>query len=775
MKSMDRSFLLPGRTQGLGRKTAETILVAGHRLVAAARIPSRRQDPTRHHSLSTIVTTVLPKWNERSHCHPINLSRSRCASVQTHPAQLSFLKRLYGFSGIDLVDPRVNKRALLLAGIALLALPGPSSVAGQTLDLTQKSLEDLMSIAVTSVSRKEQKTSQSAAAVFVISREDIGRSGALNIPDLLRMVPGLDVAQIDAANWAISARGFNGQFSNKLLVLVDGRAVYTDTFAGVFWDSQNVPLGSIEQIEVIRGPAAAVWGSNAVNGVINIITLSAAETQSTTITASAGNGSIGPEKLGYGGKVRNFGAYRVYAEGFEVNALPTLAGLDGQNDWRLVHGGFRTDTTISAKDSLTAEAEVYVGNAGELAFIPLSLQPPENATVALRNLYSGWNVLTRWNRTFSPGSEATLQVSFDRTSRGDTTYTIGLNTFDVDLQHHIVWGTRQDIVWGFDYRLSTDDISPTLRVSATPQARHTQLFSLFAQDEIAIRPDRIHLSLGTRVDDSDYSGFGFQPSGRLMWTPDNRNSIWAAVSHADRTPARSDTDLRVNFEAIPGPGNVPILVSLFGNPDEKSEELTAFETGYRTTLTSRFSLDSTVFYNRYRDLVSVEPEAMRIETDPAPVHLLLPSSFGNGLYGEANGIETFAKWRVTRLWTLDPGYAFFSLHLHKFVGSQDIGSVYGTEGGSPDHQAQLRSNLDLARKLQWNASAYYVNRLPAQSIPSYTRLDTGLIWRAGESVSLSVEGQNLLKDLHPEFTGTDSTVQSSLMRRVIYGKIMWPF
>jgi iron complex outermembrane receptor protein len=632
-----------------------------------------------------------------------------------------------------------------------------------------------MSIKVTSVSKKEQKTSQAAAAVFVISREDIAHSGALNIPDLLRMVPGLDVAQIDTANWAISARGFNGQYSNKLLVLVDGRTVYTDTFAGVFWDSQNIPLNSIDRIEVDRGPGAAVWGSNAVNGVINIITLSAADTQGGAVSGGAGNGSIGPEILGYGGTVRNFGAYRVYAEGFEVHALPTLSGLNGQDDWRLVHGGFRTDTTISAKDSLTTEGEVYNGNAGELAYIPLSLQPPESATVSLRDLYSGWNLLTRWNRTFSPRSEATLQVYFDRASRGDTTYSIGLDTLDIDLQHHIAWGARQDVVWGLGYRLNADDISPRLRISSTPRVRHAQLFSSFIQDELGLQPDRLHMILGARVEHNDYTGFDFQPSARLMWTPDSRNSIWAAVSHADRTPARSDTNFRVNFEVLPGPDNLPILVSLFGNPNEKNEEVAAFETGYRTTLTSQFSWDSTVFYNRYRDLVSVEPGAMRLETNPEPVHLLIPSSFGNGLFGEAHGIETFAKWRVTRLWTLDPGYAFFSMHLHKFATSQDIGSVNQTEGAAPDHEAQLRSDLQLPWKLQWNASAYFVNRLPAQSIPSYTRLDTGLNWHAGESVLLSVDGQNLLKDLHPEFSGTDSTVQPGQIRRAVYGKITWFF
>jgi iron complex outermembrane receptor protein len=687
-----------------------------------------------------------------------------------------FRKLLY-LSSARIVFPRVTRRILVFTEIAILALSGLPARATETPDLTQKSLEDLMSIKVTSVSKREQNTSQAAAAIFVISRDDIRHSGALNIPDLLRMVPGLDVAQIDSGNWAISARGFNGQYSNKLLVLIDGRTVYSPIFAGVFWDSQNVPIGTIERIEVIRGPGSAVWGSNAVNGVINIITRSTGDTQGGYVVAGAGNGSVGPEMIGYGGKARVIGDYRVTAEGFNNSALPTFARTPGQDDWRLIHGGFRTDTTLSPRDSLTTEGEDYQGNAGEIAFVPVSLLPPENATLALRDHFTGWNLLTRWNRTVSPGSETSLQVYFDRTTRGDSTYSIGLDTLDVDFQHHIVWGARQDIVWGLGYRVTSDDITPDFRISATPQSRHTQLFSSFGQDEIAIVPDRVHLSLGARLEHSDYTGFNFQPSVRIVWTPDNKKSVWVAVSGADRTPARSDTSLRVNFEALPGSpetGNLPVLVSLFGNPDQKNEQLKAFETGYRTTLTSRFSLDSTAFYNRYRDLTSVQPEPTRLETSPAPVHLLIPESFGNSIYGETHGIEAFANWKITNIWTLNPGYTFFSMHLHEFAGSQDA-SIPGTQGGTPDHQAQLRSSVSLPHNLQWNASTYFVNRLPAQSIPSYTRFDTGLNWVVGERISLSVVGQNLLKDLHPEFSGPVSTVQSGLMRRAGYAKITWSF
>jgi iron complex outermembrane receptor protein len=589
------------------------------------------------------------------------------------------------------------------------------------------------------------------------------------------MVPGVDVAQIDTGKWAISARGFNGQYSDKLLVLVDGRTVYTPVFAGVFWDSQNILFDTIERVEVIRGPGAAVWGANAVNGVINIITRTANDTSGGYLAAGAGSSGTGPEAFRYGGNVRNLGAWRVIAEGFHYNALPAFGGIDGNDDWRLIRGVFRTDSKLSARDSLTAEGEAYQGNAGERADTPVSLEPPENAVLALRDRYSGWNLLARWNRVISPRSQTSLQVYFDRTTRGDTTYNIGLDTFDIDFQHHFAWIARQDIVWGLGYRHSSDGTDPTLRISFTPQNRGTQLFSSFAQDEIVVRPDCVKLSLDARLEDNDYTGFDVQPSARLVWTPDSRSMFWSAVSGADRTPARSDTNIRVNYTAFPGPGGLLALVSLFGNPNQKNEHLTSFEAGYRSTWTSRLSLDSAVFYNRYRDLTSVEPGAIRLEVNPAPLHLLIPSTFSNGLYGETHGVEVFANWKATSFWTLSPGYSFFSAHLHRFAGSQDFTDAAVTEGSSPDHQAQLRSSVSLPRNLQWNTAGYFVNRLPTLAVPSYTRLDSSFIWDAGEHFSLGVVGQNLLRNLHPEFSGSDTTVQPGLMRRDAYAKIAWSF
>lgn len=672
-------------------------------------------------------------------------------------------------------SPRFPTWTRNLAALGLLALAYHPAVSGQNSDLTQKSIEDLMNIEVTSVSRKAQKTSQAAAAVFVTNAEDIRRSGAVNIPDLLRMVPGVEVAQLDGSVWAISVRGFNGQESDKLLVLVDGRTVYSPIFAGVFWDSQNVPLDSIDRIEVIRGPGAAVWGANAVNGVINIITKNARDTQGGYASGGGGNVGSAPETVRYGAKAGKLGSYRMYAEGFHTVAQRTPGGGNGEDDWDFAHGGFRTDLKVTAKDSLMAEGEGYRGNGGELAFVPVSLQPPVNSTLALRDLYSGWNLLSQWTRTISPTSQTSLQVYFDRTNRGDTTYSFGLNTFDIDFQQHVGWRTRQDFVWGLGYRISSNSAPPTFRISFQPKDRNLYLFSSFAQDEITMVPDRVYTTVGLRLEHNTYTGFDLEPSVQLAWTPNSKAMFWSAVSGADRTPGRSDRDIRVNVEALPGAGGLPLLVSYLANPAQKNEHVNAFEAGYRNTLSKKLSLDATAFFHRYYDLLSVEPGAVQFETNPASLHLLMPWTFANGLYGETHGFEVFANWKPAAAWTLSPSYSFLTMHLHRFSGSQDVVDGPTTEGSVPSHQAELRSSVNLPGHWQWNAAAYFVGRLPAVSVPSYTRLDSNLTRQFGERWTFSAVGQNLLRDRHAEFSGPDSNVQAGAIRRDAYARITWAF
>ena len=642
-------------------------------------------------------------------------------------------------------------------------------------DLTQLNLEDLMNLQVTSVSKKEQKISQTPSAVFVITSEDIRRSGATNIPDVLRMAPGVEVAQINSNKWAISVRGFNGQYSNKLLILMDGRTVYNPMFSGVFWDAQYVPLDSVERIEVVRGPGATVWGANAVNGVINIITRKANETQGGLVTAGGGTYEQGFGSARYGGRVGSHLAYRVFAAGFNRSSFPGPTGQDGEDEWNMVRGGFRVDASVSPLDSITIQGDTHRGNAGETAQSIVSIFPPVNGVLALHDRYSGWNLLSRWNHVASPRSETSLQVYFDRTTRGDTTYGFGVNTFDLDFQHHVGWGSRQDLVWGLGYRLNSDSTFSTSRVVFSPASRTTQLFSAFVQDEIAIRPDRVYLSLGTKLERNDYSGFGWQPSARLAWMPSNHNMLWAAVSSALQTPSRLATGFRINWAVLPGPNGLPLMISLFSRPGQKNEHLIACEAGYRASWWDRLSFDSAIFFNNYDHVASVEPGAPDLETDPQPAHLVLPTAMANLLRAETHGLEVFANWKVMSRWTLRPGYSFLTTHIHRNPTSLDLTDPALVEGGNPNHQAQLRSHVTLPRHWEWNASAYFVGRLPALAVPAYTRVDTNIVWQPLERFSISLIGQNLLKDRHLEYGGFDTSVLASLAKRSAYAKFSWWF
>jgi iron complex outermembrane receptor protein len=642
-------------------------------------------------------------------------------------------------------------------------------------DLTKVNIEDLMNIEVTSVSKKEQKLSRVAAAIFVITPEDIRRSGATNIPDLLRMVPGLQVAQINGSTWAITARGFDGQYSNKLLVLVDGRTVYSPIFSGTFWDSQTLLLDNIARIEVIRGPGATVWGANAVNGVINITTKKAAETQGGLVTTGGGTSEQGFAAARYGGTIGDETSYRASSGGFNYGHNLNSASQSGADDWRTFQAEFRVDIAASPKDSLTVEGDAYRGDAGELVNTVVSIGPPVNGILNLRNIFSGWDVVSRWNHVVSPHSETSLQVNFDRSNRGDTTYGTGLNTFGIDFENHVGWGKRQDFVWGAGYYMTSDELETTLRIAFTPPDQTRQFFSSFVQDEIAIRPDRLYLTVGAKLEHNDYTGLGFEPSARLAWIADERNMFWTAVSRALRTPSQSDRDIRVNNSVFPGPNGLPILVSIFGSLDRQNERLNAFEGGYRTEIAKRISIDAAVFYNDYNSLVSVVPGAPFLETDPPPLHLVAPNLLGNLLHGETHGVELSVNWKVIRRWTLSPGYSFLAMHLHEDATGQDFTTIVGTQGGFPSQQAQLRSHVELSNHWQWNASAYFVGRLPAPAVPSYTRVDTNVIWQPRKEFSISLVGQNLVSDHHLEYLGPDQTVQSSLIKRSAYAKITWQF
>jgi iron complex outermembrane receptor protein len=669
----------------------------------------------------------------------------------------------------DKVHFMVRERLIASSLLLLTAMCG-----AQQPDLIDRSLEDLMNIKVTSVSKTEQTLSRTASAIFVITAQDIRRSGATNIPDLLRMVPGMDVAQIGANTWAISARGLNGRFSNELLVLVDGRNVYTPTFGGVFWDVLDMPLEDIERIEVIRGPGATIWGANAVNGVINIITRKASVTPGGMVVVGGGNLDQGFGTVQYGGGLGKSTDYRVFAKYFNQNHMPGLNGQDGGDGWHLLRGGFRSDTRLSSSDTLMVQGDVYTGEEGNPgSFLPsITSSAPENNDVLVP--LSGGFVQSVWNHTISARSDTTLAISFDGYKRNDVLME-ERKTLGIDFQQHFAWGTRQDLVWGANYRNTDSDTDGGLGFSLNPADVNMQLFALFVQDEIALVPDKLYLTAGARLDHNYYTGFNLLPGAMVAWTPIPRHMLWAAISLANRTPAETDTASRLNFGGFTGPGGVPAVAALIGNPRFDDEVLTAYELGYRTTVLQHLSIDLASYYDDYSHQETTEPAAPFFENSPAPPHLVLPVTYENLMHGEAHGFEMALNWKATARWTLSPGYAFEQIHMHLAPASLDSGSVLDAEGSSPVHSVQLRSHLDLTRGLAWDASAYFVDRLRSGEIPSYTRLDTGFTWRWTERLSSSVVGQNLVKDRHLEFVDDSGSITSTLIKRSAYAKVTWRF
>ena len=643
------------------------------------------------------------------------------------------------------------------------------------MDLTAMNIEDLMNIQVTSVSKTEQKLSRTASAVFVIEREDIRNSGALNIPDLLRMVPGMDVAQITSNTWAIGVRGFNSRFSNKLLVMMDGRAVYTPSFGGVFWDTINMPLEDIERIEVIRGPGGSVWGANAVDGVINIISRKSSETRGGLVTSGGGNLNQGFGTIQYGGALdKDKISYRIFTNYLNQNHLANGAGQDGGDGWHLLQGGFRTDAALSGRDTLVVQGNMYTGKEHNPAVSLISIGPPESQFLDASVNVSGGYLQSVWNHAFSPRSDTSLDVSYTASHRNDVLEE-GRKTLTVNFQHHFRIGDRQDVIWGLGYRYSISHSNGNLAYSLNPASAVDPLFSAFVQDELALIPDRLYLTVGTKVERNYYTGWAAMPSARLAWQAGNRNMFWVAFSSPIRTPNETDIASRINTTAFLGTGGIPTVVSIFGNPNYKNENLFAYEAGYRTAIANKVSMDLAAYYNVYRNQQMIEPGLPFLESTPSPLHLVIPQSFQNGMNGEAHGLEISTNWKVLPRWSLSPGYALELIHMHLDPASQDTTSILISEGSSPRHSAQIRSRVSLPYGWDWDTSAYFNGPLKKENVPGYTRLDTQVSWGWSERGTISVVGQNLLSDHHFEFQDFTQSILANQVKRSGYAQVSWRF
>ena len=620
-----------------------------------------------------------------------------------------------------------------------------------------------------------------AAAIFVITQEDIRRSGATSIEDALRMVPGLDVAQINGSTWAIGARGFNEQLSNKLLVMVDGRIVYTEAFGGVYWDAVDLPLEDIDRIEVIRGPGGSIWGANAVNGIISIFTKRAAAGRGGLITATDGNMVQGSGTVEYGDTLGKSTDYRVFTKYINEGPMGDLTGQSGDDGWHALRGGFRTDSTLSPKDSLTVEGNLYTEREGEFGYFLPSLESPGLTTIQQEVTSAGGFIQTNWKHQYSDRADSELQISFTHYTRDDPLEAEERSTFYVDYQNHFAWGERQDVIWGLGDFYSNGRIDGTLTVFFSPPGRSLDVGNAFVQDEIAILPDRLYVTAGAKLEHNTYTGFDVLPSIRAAWEIDKQHMLWAAVSRAVRTPTPNDTDLSVNEGEIGTANGMPVVLRFIGDKNFQNERLVAYEAGYRATASNRFTFDLSAYFNHYDQLESTEPAGAFLESTPAPPHEVEILTYGNLIHGESHGLEMSANWKVTDRWQLSPGFAFDAIHLHTDPQSQDQQTVPFVQGNTPTKTAQLRSHVDLWNKCAWDLSAYYVDPLRNQGfsgavrIPGITRVDTGLTWKALEHVTLSVVGQNLLKNEHVEFEDLFGSVQSSQIKRSGYVKLTWVF
>jgi len=643
---------------------------------------------------------------------------------------------------------------------------GEKTLAREMAELSKLTFEDLMNLEITSVSKKAQKVSEAAAAIFVITSEDIRRSGVTSIPEALRMVPGLQVARIDASKWAITSRGFNDRFANKLLVLIDGRSVYTPLYSGVFWDLQDTLLEDVERIEVIRGPGATLWGANAVNGIINIITKQAKETQGGLVTAGTGTEERGFGSVRYGSKLNDDTCYRVYAKYFDRDI-----GVDGVDNWHVVRGGFRVDWEPANGNSLTLQGDIYDDKIGDRISVA-SLDDPYTQTLDGDRESSGFNLLTRWKHVISDTSDMTLQLYYDRTKQNTIILDEIRDTFDIDFQHRFLLSKRQELIWGLGYRFTCDDINNTFSMSLYPDSRDDNLFSVFVQDEIILVDDRLHLTLGSKFEHNDYTGFEIQPNARLMWTPHSRHSIWTAVSRAVRTPSRAEVDLRRNIQVFPL-GSSLAVGSFIGTRDFDSEELIAYELGYRVQPMDRLSLDIAAFFNDYDNLRTREPGEPFYETSPSPPHLVIPYTSDNKMEGETYGVELAANWQALDWWRLQAAYTYLQIQLH-LAGDSECILAEKIEGESP-HKISFRSFMELFRDLEFDLWVRYVDNLPSQDIGSYIALDARLSWRLFNDLELSVVGQNLLDSDHPEFLSDMLATPLTEVERSVYGKITWSF
>ncbi len=628
-------------------------------------------------------------------------------------------------------------------------------------DLVKQSvLVPALSAVVTSVNRQESTVGRSPAAIFVITPEMIKRSGVRNIPEALRMAPGIDVARINAHTWAISARGFNDRFANKLLVQIDRRIVYNATFGGVYWDVQDVVLADVDRIEVIRGPGTTAWGSNAVNGVINIITKKASETQGALVQSGGGNQERDFTTTRYGATTKEGVAWRVFGQQFDRNSGWSDSGVG--DSWRGQHGGFRADYTPTKQDTVTLQGDIADMHGGERIDASIPTFPFQQDVNDTAHGPSG-NVLFRYGRVFDAETSWQFQTYFDRYQYNTAVFAQTRNTYDVDLQYQFSPAEYHQFISGVHYRHSQDYTAGSFFESFTPPAYLTQWASVFAQDTMTLTEDRLYFTLGTRLEQNTFGHFQVEPTARLLFLPDKRQSAWLAVSRAVRNPTRADAQSTLNQNLTLG---VPVFLSINGSLQVAPENLMAYEIGYRAAPNDQFSWDIAGFINDYRKLEGLGPIGAPVIVPPGIV--LLPATVVNNTSAISYGFETTATCQLSETWRLFASYSLFEIQTQ----SPTV-STAGTT--SPHNQVYVRSSWDLKRNVQFDLIGRYVDQIAAPSVPAYIEMDSRIGWQATKNLEFSVVGQNLIHNHHLEFVDVFGGLVSTEVRRGWYAMVSWTY
>jgi iron complex outermembrane receptor protein len=662
--------------------------------------------------------------------------------------------------------PRLRPLAALLLGAVAAAGVAAAQEPVSAEDFSALDIDELARIRITSVSRRPELVARAAAAVTVISREDLRRSGASTLPDMLRAVPGLHVARVGSRDWAVTARGFNSQLSNKVLVLVDGRTVYSPIFGGVFWDALAVPLDEVDRIEVIRGPGATLWGSNALNGVINIITRPAAESDGGRIAVATGTRTPIRGSARFGNSFGDGAAYRVYAGGRVRDPAMLEDGTDAIDDWRLGQAGFRLDGKPGVR-RWTVQGDIYNGIGDTELLLPIASPPYTSRQIDQLDVRGG-NLLGRWTQSLGEASDLAAQVTYDYAYRRHEQLfgTLRSSVLDFDFQHRLPGPGRTDVLWGVGYRLKADEVTGAAPISFSPPRRSTHLASAFLQGELPIGR-RLALTAGSKVDHNSFTGIELQPNVRLLWLPGSRHSLWAAVSRAVRTPTRVEADA-IAIAAVP---DDPVERQIFGNDETEAEALIAYEAGYRTEPGRGVSLDLSVFYNDYDQLRTIEPGA----PDASGPRVVVPLSYGNSATGRSWGAEVSALLRPLPGWRLRLSYSQLQTRFEVAADAPPGTVADAARGFDPKHMAGIHSSMDLPGNFELDVVGRYVGALEGAGVVDYATARIRLGWRWQRRVELSIAGQDLFAPRHREFPTGVYVADDRHIERRAYVQAVWRF